>query len=436
MQTSDLYHHFLAQLQPLLNAQQSSFSVALSGGVDSVVLLHLMKQAQQQHSELKLEAVYVNHGLSKYADEWQGFCQSLCEELDVAFKAVHVEIYERSRTSLEAQAREARYQALDENSIPDSVILLGQHLNDQLETFLLRLKRGSGLQGLASMPQTRLLASGRVCFRPLINITREQIEQFASEFAITHITDDSNIDERFDRNFLRHQVLPILTERFQGFEKSAARSIRLLQKQQSLLDEYTQNDLTHCQNKQGGLSCEAIAGFSKPRQANLIRAWLNQFTHQLPSENQLQQIIEQGLTAKADAQIKICLQSGDVRRHQQHWYFVKEQAIPEAMDIALQSVELIGGRKLILKAGKGIRKPKPDEQVRVEFNKPQARIKPLHKPGSNTLKHWFKDAKVAPWLRAQTPLIFYNDQLVQVVGYFISEQHSVEDGILWETIYE
>ncbi|WP_287245656.1 tRNA lysidine(34) synthetase TilS [Pseudoalteromonas sp.] len=436
MQTSDLYHHFLAQLQPLLNAQQSSFSVALSGGVDSVVLLHLMKQAQQQHSELKLEAVYVNHGLSKYADEWQGFCQSLCEELNVAFKAVHVEIYERSRTSLEAQAREARYQALDENSIPDSVILLGQHLNDQLETFLLRLKRGSGLQGLASMPQTRLLASGRVCFRPLINITREQIEQFASEFAITHITDDSNIDERFDRNFLRHQVLPILTERFQGFEKSAARSIRLLQKQQSLLDEYTQNDLTHCQNKQGGLSCEAIAGFSKPRQANLVRAWLNQFTHQLPSENQLQQIIEQGLTAKADAQIKICLQSGDVRRHQQHWYFVKEQAIPEAMDIALQSVELIGGRKLILKAGKGIRKPKPDEQVRVEFNKPQARIKPLHKPGSNTLKHWFKDAKVAPWLRAQTPLIFYNDQLVQVVGYFISEQHSVEDGILWETIYE
>ncbi|WP_289096771.1 tRNA lysidine(34) synthetase TilS [uncultured Pseudoalteromonas sp.] len=436
MQTSDLYHHFLAQLQPLLNAQQSSFSVALSGGVDSVVLLHLMKQAQQQHSELKLEAVYVNHGLSKYADEWQGFCQSLCEELNVAFKAVHVEIYERSRTSLEAQAREARYQALDENSIPDSVILLGQHLNDQLETFLLRLKRGSGLQGLASMPQTRLLASGRVCFRPLINITREQIEQFASEFAITHITDDSNIDERFDRNFLRHQVLPILTERFQGFEKSAARSIRLLQKQQSLLDEYTQNDLTHCQNKQGGLSCEAIAGFSKPRQANLIRAWLNQFTHQLPSENQLQQIIEQGLTAKADAQIKICLQSGDVRRHQQHWYFVKEQAIPEAMDIALQSVELIGGRKLILKAGKGIRKPRQDEQVRVEFNKPQARIKPLHKPGSNTLKHWFKDAKVAPWLRAQTPLIFYNDQLVQVVGYFISEQHSVEDGILWETIYE
>ena len=432
MQTSDLYHHFLAQLQPLLNNQQRRFSVALSGGVDSVVLLHLMTTMRKQYPELEIEAVYVNHGLSQHAGEWQRFCQSLCEELDVAFKAVHVEIVERSRTSLEAQAREARYQALDENCLAGSVLLLGQHLNDQLETFLLRLKRGSGLQGLASMQQQRLLASERVCFRPLINITREQIEQFADEFAITHITDDSNSDERFDRNFLRHQVMPLLTMRFQGFEKSAARSIRLLQKQQSLLDEYTQSDLEQCQNLRGGLSCESVAKFSEARQANLVRAWLNQFTHQLPSENQLRQIIEQGLTAKADAQLKISLQSGDVRRHQQHWYFVKEQAIPEAMEIALQSIELTDGRKLTVKLGKGIRKPKPNEQVRVEFNKPQAQIKPLHKPGSNTLKHWFKDTKVAPWLRAQVPLIYYNDELVQVVGYFVSAQHSADDGIFWE----
>lgn len=432
MQTSDLYHHFLAQLQPLLNNQQRRFSVALSGGVDSVVLLHLMTTMRKQYPELEIEAVYVNHGLSQHAGEWQRFCQSLCEELDVAFKAVHVEIVERSRTSLEAQAREARYQALDENCLAGSVLLLGQHLNDQLETFLLRLKRGSGLQGLASMQQQRLLASERVCFRPLINITREQIEQFADEFAITHITDDSNSDERFDRNFLRHQVMPLLTMRFQGFEKSAARSIRLLQKQQSLLDEYTQSDLEQCQNLRGGLSCESVAKFSEARQANLVRAWLNQFTHQLPSENQLRQIIEQGLTAKADAQLKISLQSGDVRRHQQHWYFVKEQAIPEAMEIALQSIELTDGRKLTVKLGKGIRKPKPNEQVRVEFNKPQAQIKPLHKPGSNTLKHWFKDTKVAPWLRAQVPLIYYNDELVLVVGYFVSAQHSDDDGIFWE----
>ncbi|MCF7498751.1 tRNA lysidine(34) synthetase TilS [Pseudoalteromonas sp. L1] len=432
MQTSDLYHHFLAQLQPLLNTQHRRFSVALSGGIDSVVLLHLMTTVRMQYPELEIEAVYVNHGLSQHAGEWQRFCQSLCEKLDVAFKAVRVEIVERARTSLEAQAREARYQALDENCSAGSVLLLGQHLNDQLETFLLRLKRGSGLQGLASMQQQRLLASGRVCFRPLINITREQIEQFADEFAITHITDDSNSDERFDRNFLRHQVMPLLTMRFQGFEKSAARSIRLLQKQQSLLDEYTQSDLAQCQNQHGGLSCGSVAKFSEVRQANLVRAWLNQFTHQLPSENQLRQIIEQGLTAQADAQLKISLQSGDVRRHQQHWYFVVEQAAPDAMMIDLQPVQLSDGRMLAPHRGKGVRMPLENEQVKVIFNNPQARIKPVNKPGSNTLKHWFKDAKVAPWLRVQVPLIYYNDELVQVVGYFVSAQHSADDGILWE----
>lgn len=433
MQTSGLYHHFLAQLQPLLNAQQRYFSVALSGGVDSVVLLHLMSLARKQHPELELEAVYVNHGLSEHAYEWQVFCKSLCEELGVTFKALQVEIIERSRTSLEAQAREARYQALDEHCLVGSVILLGQHLNDQLETFLLRLKRGSGLQGLASMQQKRLLASGRVCFRPLIDITREQIEQFADEFAITHITDDSNVDERFDRNFLRHQVIPVLNDRFQGFEKSAARSIRLLQQQQSLLDEYTETDLAHCQNKHGGLSCCAVEGFSDTRKANLVRAWLKQFTHQMPSENQLKQIIEQGLNAQADAQLKICLASGQVRRHQHYWYFVTEQPIPKSCDINLETVTLSDGRTLRFKTGKGIRLPTADEQVKVVFNCPQARIKPLKKPGSNTLKHWFKDAKVAPWVRAQVPLIFYNDQLVQVVGYFISATHSSDEGIFWES---
>ena len=106
---------FFSTIAAFAERSAKCFSVALSGGVDSVVLLHLMNQVQKQRSELKLEAVYVNHGLSEYADEWQGFCKSLCEDLGVAFKAVRVEIQERSRTSLEAQAREARYQALDEN---------------------------------------------------------------------------------------------------------------------------------------------------------------------------------------------------------------------------------------------------------------------------------------------------------------------------------
>jgi len=433
MLTLPLYTDFRKELEPLITKGHKAYTVALSGGVDSVVLLHLMAELHRENTALSVDAVYVNHGLSEYAGQWQSFCETLCSSLAVPFKAIKVNIETQARTSLEAQARDARYDALDTHSPKGSVLLLGQHLNDQLETFFLRLKRGSGLQGLSAMQQQRVLSSGRVCFRPLLNVTRQQIELFAEQLGIQHITDDSNSDERFDRNFLRHQVIPVLNDRFQGFEKSAARSIRLLQQQQSLLDEYTETDLAHCQNKHGGLSCCAIKDFSDTRKANLVRAWLKQFTHQMPSENQLKQIIEQGLNAQADAQLKICLASGQVRRHQHYWYFVTEQPIPKSCDINLETVTLSDGRTLRLKTGKGIRLPTADEQVKVVFNCPQARIKPLKKPGSNTLKHWFKDAKVAPWVRAQVPLIFYNDQLVQVVGYFISATHSSDEGIFWES---
>lgn len=433
MQSSILYQQFAKQITPLIEQGHTRFSVALSGGVDSVVLLHLLKtmQAFELQPELQIEAVYVNHGLSNYADDWQGFCEDLCQQLAVPFKAIKVAIEPQSRTSLEAQARDARYQALDATCMQSSVILLGQHLNDQLETFFLRLKRGSGLQGLGAMKPLRQLSTGRVCFRPLLYVTRAEVEQFAQQHLIDHITDDSNTDERFDRNYIRSQVMPVLTERFKGFEKSVARSIELLQQQQTLLDEYTSADLQLVQNPEQGISCSQLAGFSEARQANLVRFWLLQFTPQLPSQKQLQQILSQGLTAKADAQIKIRLIDGDIRRHQGFLYFVKPQVDASVIELSADNCLLCDGRRLTCMQGRGIRVPLATERVSIRFNESKARFKPLHKPGSNTLKHWFKDAKLAPWLRAHVPLVFYNEQLVQVVGYFINADYAVEHGVFW-----
>ena len=161
MHKTPIYLQVKKALNYYLENGQFIFTVALSGGVDSVVLLHIMHGLKQQYPQLDLSAIYVNHGLSDNAHHWQQFCQARCEQLSIDFKAANVIIEPKSRTSIEAQAREARYQALDEHSPSDSVILLGQHLNDQVETFLLRLKRGSGLKGLGAMQQTRVLESGR-----------------------------------------------------------------------------------------------------------------------------------------------------------------------------------------------------------------------------------------------------------------------------------
>lgn len=432
MQTTHIYQQLQQSLNNYIQHGKLAFTVALSGGVDSVVLLHLMHTLKIKQPALQLNAIYVNHGLSEYADDWQTFCQDLCQQLEINFQSAQIHIKPQSRTSIEAQAREGRYKALDELSPANSIILLGQHLNDQVETFLLRLKRGSGLKGLGAMHQTRVLNSNRICFRPLLDIKRSDIEAFAMQFNINHITDNSNTDERFDRNFLRSKIVPQLAERFNGFEQCTARSISLLQQQQQLLEQYTQADLALCINDQQGLNISTIAEFSFIRMANIVRAWLEQFTTVLPSKKQLEQIINQGINAKADAQILIKLSDGEVRRHQGYLYFVIPTNELTKQVISSPELALADGRVLVKKEGGGIRAPHNNEQVTVRFNCTSERIKPVQKPGSNTLKHWFKDAKVAPWLRAHVPLIFYNDELVQVVGYFISANHSDENGVFWE----
>ncbi|NMR26490.1 tRNA lysidine(34) synthetase TilS [Pseudoalteromonas sp. NEC-BIFX-2020_015] len=433
MHSTSLYQHVKNVITPYVVEHKISFTVALSGGVDSVVLLHVMNALKAEVPQLQLNAVYVNHGLSEYANNWQSFCKKLCATLNITFYPAQVNIENKARTSLEELARDARYQALDHHSPTGSIILLGQHLNDQIETFLLRLKRGSGLQGLASMRQTRTLNSGRMCLRPLLNVTRQNIEQFADDFNLSHITDDSNSDERFDRNFLRGKVVPVLSEKFTGFEKSASRSISLLQQQQDVLDEYTQLDLAQSQNEHRGLSCEKMGVFSLPRQANVLRCWLGQFTRLMPSQKQTQQILLQGLTAQRDAQLLIQLAEGQVRRHQGYLYFVNESVTAQKeQSVTSDNQKLSDGCYLMSFCGEGVRSPFADEQVTVRFNCPQARIKPLKKPGHNTLKHWFKDAKVAPWLRANIPLIFYNEQLVFVVGHFVSAEHYEQEGIFWK----
>ena len=433
MHTSLIYQQVKQSLGQYIEQGHRVFTVALSGGVDSVVLLHLMHALRVQEPALQVSAIYIHHGLSQYADDWQVFCQTLCNELNVPFQMAKVNIEQQSRTSLEAQARDARYQALDELSPHGSIILLGQHLNDQIETFLLRLKRGSGLKGLGAMQRERTLSSGRLCFRPLLSVKRSDIEAFAAQYALNHVTDDSNTDERFERNFMRQQVVPILAARFNGFEQCTARSISLLQQQHALLNEYTHIDLTQCVNSQQALNISAIAKFTPIRTANVVRAWLELFTHVLPSQKQLEQIINQAIAAKTDAQMLIELSDGQIRRHQGHLYFVvpSTQKLNNTL-ITRSELKLADGRLLKKHSGAGVRAPTAGEQVSVRFNCNSARIKPLKKPGSNTLKHWFKDAKVAPWLRANVPLIFYNDELVQVVGYFISANHSDENGIFWE----
>ncbi|MCG7537408.1 tRNA lysidine(34) synthetase TilS [Pseudoalteromonas sp. OOF1S-7] len=410
----------------------SGLTVALSGGVDSMVLLHLCRHYIQVNPHLALQAIYVDHGLSPNSLQWQAFCQEQCAVLAVEFTPISVSVEAQSRQSLEAQARVARYDALDKHAHPCHALVLGQHGDDQVETFLLRLKRGSGLKGLGAMHARSTLPSGRVCLRPLLISQRSDIEAFAKTFGISHIEDESNLSDRFDRNFLRNQVLPLLKSRFSGFVPSVMRTVELLQGQQALLDELTQADLAYCLNEQS-LSIRRLAELAPLRQQNLVRGWLAEQGIQMPSQKQLDQILTQALNARSDAQMTVALSAGQVRRFRDQLYWVTELPPRQVQyDVGLANVVLDDVTTLSVAEGRGVRHPTADERVSVQFNCLNEKVKPPGRSGRNTLKHWLKEYGVPTWERSRVPLIYYNDELVQVVGFFVNEAFSSPQGLNWK----
>ena len=195
-------------LQKLPPAPQ--YHVAFSGGVDSHVLLHLLA-SQRETLPGSLGAVHVNHHIQQHAGDWEVHCRSVCEELDIPCHFLRVDGKARRGESPEAAARTARYRALADWLPADAVLLTGQHRDDQAETLLLQLLRGAGPRGLAAMPVVTELGNGRLV-RPLLALRRADILDYAHQHRLRWVEDPSNADTRYDRNLLRHRVMPLLQQ--------------------------------------------------------------------------------------------------------------------------------------------------------------------------------------------------------------------------------
>ena len=279
----NLSTQLLQALTPWRNA--NSWHVALSGGLDSTVLLHLLAHLRQTHSLPALSAVHVHHGLQAAADSWPAHCQVLCDSLAVPLQVFQVQV--RPGASLERAAREARYQAFEAVTQAGEVLLTGQHRDDQAETVLFRLLRGAGVSGVAAMPRERALGQGHLC-RPLLDVSRAELEVYARAHGLSWVEDPSNTQTDFSRNYLRHEVFPTLTKRWPQAAASLARTAAHCAEAQGLLDELAQQDLAaatpHTEFSWLGLPSLAlapIAGLSAARQRNALRHWLAGFT-QLP----------------------------------------------------------------------------------------------------------------------------------------------------------
>ncbi|MFA1285203.1 tRNA lysidine(34) synthetase TilS [Citrobacter telavivensis] len=402
--------------------------VAFSGGLDSTVLLHQLVQWRAQQPTLSLRAIHIHHGLSAHADAWVAHCEAVCAQWQVPLVVERVTLADAG-LGIEAHARQARYQAFSDALLPGEVLATAQHLDDQCETFLLALKRGSGPAGLSAMAEISAFA-GTQLIRPLLTQTRAALEQWARQYQLRWIEDESNQDDAYDRNFLRLQVLPLLQQRWPHFADATARSAALCAEQESLLDELLADELSGCTTANGTLALTPLMAMSRVRRAALLRRWLAAQNAPMPSRDGLDRLWQEVALAREDA--SPCLRFGDyeVRRYQGQLWWIKS-AVGQSETILpwpcwqMPLTLPVGLGYLRLQPGGELRMPREDECVSIRF-KASGMLHIVGRNGGRKLKKIWQELNVPSWRRDTTPLLFYGETLIAAAGVFVTREGLAE----------
>ena len=415
-------HAFLKEVFLAKKLINPRLVLGLSGGLDSIVLLHLLVETNKS-LPFQLRVHHVHHGLSSNADAWADFCADTCQKLKVSFVLSKIKVNKNSGLGVEATAREARYKALlaDEADLicPD-FILLAHHQDDQVETLLLQLARGAGVKGLASMGEVN-----EKLLRPLLNVPRSTLEGYAKEHSLAWIEDESNLDTKFDRNFMRHEVLPVLSKQYPSIRQTIGRAAQHMAEADILLDELAEQDIKNGLINNQQLQLASLEELSIARIKNALRWWLLQNGCDVPSAAQLQQITQQLLLAKADAGIKIKVSASLILRRFQGSAYLVENVHEGDADYQRSTFGLPwqGEQVIILpdqsrlffsqKLGEGIAMQHVEKaQLAIRYRQGGETLKPEENRPSRSLKSLFQTSSIPPWQRERLPLLSLNDELI------------------------
>lgn len=410
-----------------------TLTLAFSGGLDSCVLLHSLASIRQNIG-FDLTAHHVNHGLSVHANAWADFCQKTCDQLNVPLQISSVKINPDSHLGIEAAARKARYSALMRENT--GFICTAHHQDDQAETLLLQLARGAGVKGLAAMAQ---IDCKKKLLRPLLNVGRADLENYAKLNQLVWVDDESNLNQQFDRNFVRHSILPSLQKHYPAIKQNLARTASHLAEANALLEALAEQDASACLGDNQPITqlfLPPLITLSQPRIHNILRWWLAQNRVQMPSTSQLQQITAQLLNAKSDASIQLKLEQENtdindenlteltLKRYQNRAYLITETADNQHFNIISKITEqnesiinLPNQDTLTFtkKVGEGLAiKHLTNKQLVIKNRAGGERLKPdLNRP-SRSLKVLLQMSGMPPWQRERVPLIFMDDALVAI----------------------
>ncbi|PCJ40401.1 MAG: tRNA lysidine(34) synthetase TilS [SAR86 cluster bacterium] len=438
----------LLSLPDLSATQGSTFWVAYSGGLDSQVLLSLL---QKIIPTTQLRAVHINHGLSPQADDWQAHCQQYCQRSGISFECKTV-VIDKSASSLELQARQARYAVFESLLQADDYLLMAHHQDDHMETVLYRLLRGSGPRGLAGIPAQRKIGKG-ILLRPLLKVSKEALTDYAKTTGLSWVEDSSNKDTNFDRNLLRQDIIPTLKMRWPQVGKSIQRSAELCFESEQLLQELAKIDAGQVLNTpdnipESSLAIASLTELNKPRQRNVLRYWFQGLAEgygiPVPGYEELRRIVDELIPAAEDARPLVAWKNAkvnvQVRRFAGKIVVLKD--FPAVFDKRVRAINLeekleLGGNlgavileKLTatsdLVATDGVCIEAGDAlEIRFQCDEPEA--KPIGRK-TRSLKKNYQDYCVPPWLRDRIPLLFINGKLVAVADLFVCHGKGAKKG--------
>ncbi len=409
---NNLQCHFNQQLDTC-RKETRRWVVGLSGGLDSIVLLHL---AARSIPADQLLVVNIDHQLQQQSSQWAVFCEKQAASLNLPFQCLKVSV--DVSASIERAARNARYQAFDELLQPGDCLLLAHHLDDQAETMLFRLLRGAGLRGLAGVPVTRKLGQAKL-LRPLLNTYRHELLSWAELEQLQWIEDPSNSELVFDRNYLRHEVMPLLQVRWPGFARRWGETARYLREAEQLQNELAEIDLASV-GERLSLNCESLVSLSRPRRNNLLRYWFKQAGFSI-GERQIQSVL-QLVNAAADRQPELKLPGLRVLRYQ--GVLRLHPDLPETQ---------WGNRPVTengLETQQGVLTVQLDSEetglsslsgVTVRNRLEGDRCQPLGRGGSCSLKKLFQEHNVPPWQRNSWPVCIVEEEIVALPGICVCD---------------
>lgn len=467
--TPQAFHFHLNKL-----TDTDKYLIAYSGGVDSHVLLHLCSQLKNSPSGFarSFSAVYIDHGLSYNSTKWGKHCQHVCYELDIPLTIIEVDASPKKGQSPEAAARTARYHAFSQLLKHNECLLTAQHQDDQAETLLLQLLRGSGTRGLSAMPRIKPFAKGNLC-RPMLDYKKQEILAYASLHKLQWIEDESNEEQRYDRNFLRHEIIPRLELRWPAVQENLAKSAEVLAESQVLLDELaikgSQN--LYSLNEQGEKEYDklllsplkALLSYADneldknlpyhcqhhelARLNNILRHWINLNQLPLPSKKILEQIVQSVILSRDDAKPLVCWKRDgfhcEVRRFRNKIYLIHttrqsktddeawlkqtyELNIASDIDLQGDKVKLMSANTLNVKRGFE-REALLERPLQLRFRRGGERFRKMQGGQSYQLKHWFQEQNVPPWERNRLPLIYWGEELIQVGNTIVNHSLLTDD---------